>query len=137
MNNNKQQQLYYSTNENLQTVYKIRQERKEKLSSIRKEWDEIDGIVAENWQRLYNNALLLEGQTRHLGFSLMVVEEDYYAPQRVWIYFHTPEKLIEIEFHQQQWLKKINDAKINDTRRILNFSNEMNFVKRAIAILLS
>lgn len=128
--------FYYSSNPNLTTIYKIRQERKEKLNSIRKEWDEADDTIAKYWEKLYNNALLLEGQTSHLGFDVKVFEADDYTPERVWIYFHTPEKLVEIELHETQLLKKINETKVDDTRGILNFTNEMNFVKRAIAILL-
>lgn len=128
--------FYYSTNQSLTNVIKIKQERQSKLRNILKEWENIDEVVLSQWENLYHNAILLEGQTSHLGFYIQVVEADYYAPQRVWIHFHTPKKTIAIEFHKTQLLKKINGVKINDIRKILRFTNEMSFVKRAIEILM-
>lgn len=130
--------LYYSTDPTIKTVCTIKQERQEKLNSLLKEWEEMNGIVAIKWQQLYHNALLLEGQTKHLGFDIMVEEADAYAPQRIWVYFQAPGGItIYIEFHELEGLKRIQGIKISYKRAILGFANnEMSFAKRALNILL-
>lgn len=128
--------LYYSTNNSIKTVYKIRQERQAKIDTCKKEWDKMDKVVSENWEQLLHNAILLEGQTAHLGFGIQVVEADYWAPYRVWIWFYTPKGLVDIEFHERQLLKKINGVRWDAKDKGLHFSNEMSFAKRALEILL-
>lgn len=128
--------FYYSTNKSLKTVYKIRQERQAKIDYIEKEWKKMDKVVSQNWEQLIHNAILLEGQTAHLGFNIQIVEADYWAPDRVWIYFNTPKGIVDIEFHEKQLLKKIKGVKWDCIGGILQFTNEMSFAKRALEILL-
>lgn len=136
----KEQIFYYSTNTSVETVYSIRRRREELLNNLVQKWDKANEVVSQNWDSLYKNALLLEGQTEHLGFSVETQEEDYYAPQRIWITFSTKKGSISIEFHRREKVKKILSRngciKIWDIKQLLKIKNEWSFVERALSILL-
>jgi hypothetical protein len=86
------------------------------------EWKELSQFVKENWDYLYFNAQLLEGETESLGVTIGCVEADYYAPERIWVHFANKKdpcgKKMHVELHQEIGVKYVNG--------IRNYSTEKN-----------
>lgn len=104
--------LYYSTNKTLQTVCSIREARKAKYLAQLEEWAELSQFVYDNWDDIYFNACLLDGQTASLGVEVHPVAEDYYAPERIWVHFLVGDKVAHsVELHRDRGVKYIDGVR--------------------------
>lgn len=109
--------LYYSTNKALRTIESIREDNRKKYIRQMNEWNELSQVVLDNWDELFFNACLISGQTESLGIEVHPVDEDYYAPERIWVYFKHPQKgyIHSVELHRSVGVKYIDDIRCYNT----------------------
>lgn len=95
------------------------------------EWCELSKFVLNNWDELFFNACLISGQTANLGIEVEPIEADYYAPERIWVYFNRENKDGIIEARHEVELHRSLGVKYIDAVRCYN-SDDRKYTPRDV-----